>query len=94
MFRSGELTKEDCQLVQNIVADPIGNGVPKWFVNRQRDFKDGTYSHLASNNLESKLREDLERLKKIRSLSFIITFFVFVLLIYFKKIKIIFFIIN
>ena len=65
--RAGELTEKDCQMVQNIVADPIGNGVPKWFVNRQNDFKDGTWLHLASNALESKLREDLERLKKIRS---------------------------
>lgn len=66
IFRAGELTEKDCQQIQNIVADPIGNGIPKWFVNRQKDFKDGTYSHLASNALESKLREDLERMKKIR----------------------------
>ena len=71
------MTEKDCQLVQNIVADPIGNGVPKWFVNRQKDFKDGTWSHLASNALESKLREDLERLKKIRFFYVFIFFIVF-----------------
>jgi len=65
--RAGDLSEDEMQKVTEIIADPVGNGIPKWFLNRQKDFKDGTYSQLASNVLDTKLREDLERLKKIRS---------------------------
>lgn len=41
--------------------------VPNWFLNRQKDIIDGKYNQLTSSNLDSKLRDDLERLKKIRS---------------------------
>eukprot|EP00828_Plagiopyla_frontata_P000834 TRINITY_DN0_c259_g1_i3.p2 TRINITY_DN0_c259_g1~~TRINITY_DN0_c259_g1_i3.p2 ORF type:complete len:155 (-),score=1.49 TRINITY_DN0_c259_g1_i3:48-512(-) len=65
--RAGELTEKDLQTVQNIIADPEGNGIPRWFLNRQRDFKTGLNYQLVSNLLDTKLREDLERMKKIRS---------------------------
>ncbi len=35
-------------------------------MNRRRDTKDGTNSQLVSNAWDTKLREDLERMKKIR----------------------------
>ncbi|CAO2594232.1 40S ribosomal protein S18 [Lemmus lemmus] len=40
--------------------------IPDWFLNRQKDVKDGKYSQVLANGLD-KLREDLERLKKIRA---------------------------
>ena len=46
--------------------DPVGNGIPVWFLNRQRDFKDGSTSQLCSNNMDTKMREDFERMKKIK----------------------------
>ena len=42
-------------------------GIPKWFLNRQRCIKDGTYSQLYSNMVDTRLREDLERMKKVRN---------------------------
>jgi small subunit ribosomal protein S18e len=36
-------------------------------LNRQKDHKTGNYQQLVSNLLDNMLREDLERLKKIRS---------------------------
>ncbi|KRX07522.1 Ribosomal protein S13-like, H2TH [Pseudocohnilembus persalinus] len=65
--RAGLLTVEELNLVNEVIQDPIAYGIPKWFLNRQCDFRDGSYSQLATNNLDSKLREDLERLKKIRN---------------------------
>jgi small subunit ribosomal protein S18e len=41
--------------------------IPKWFLNRQRDIREGNWSQLISNGVDTKLREDLERLKKIRA---------------------------
>lgn len=39
----------------------------QWFLNRQRDIVDGKDTQILANGVDSKLREDLERLKKIRS---------------------------
>jgi small subunit ribosomal protein S18e len=50
-----------------IIANPRQYKIPDWFLNRQKDIKDGKYSQVTSNALENKLREDLERLKKIRA---------------------------
>ena len=50
-----------------VVQNPRQYKIPNWFLNRQKDIKDGKYSQVMSNALDNKLREDLERLKKIRA---------------------------
>jgi len=65
--RAGEMTEAECAKIAEIIQDPLSFSIPKWFLNRQHDYRDGKYYQLASNNLDTKLREDLERLKKIRS---------------------------
>ena len=51
----------------SIVSNPRHYKIPDWFLNRQKDIKDGKYSQVTSNGLDNKLREDFERLKKIRA---------------------------
>lgn len=53
--------------VISIVSNPRQYKIPDWFLNRQKDYKDGKYSQVTSNGLDNKIREDLERLKKIRA---------------------------
>ncbi|CAG7833843.1 unnamed protein product [Allacma fusca] len=65
--RAGELSEEEVEKVVTIMSNPRQYKIPDWFLNRQKDIKDGKYSQIISNNLETKLREDLERLKKIRA---------------------------
>ena len=50
-----------------IVQNPRQFKVPDWMLNRKKDTKDGKFSQVVSNTLDMKLREDLERLKKIRA---------------------------
>ena len=64
--RAGELTPEELDRVMNVVQNPRSFKVPDWFLNRKKDIKDGRFSQVLSNNLDMKLRDDLERLKKIR----------------------------
>ncbi len=64
--RAGELTEADIEKISDIIAKPIEYGIPKWFLNRQRCIKDGTYSQLIANMVDTRLREDLERMKKAR----------------------------
>uniref|UniRef100_A0A060T5Q2 ARAD1B13596p n=1 Tax=Blastobotrys adeninivorans TaxID=409370 RepID=A0A060T5Q2_BLAAD len=65
--RAGELTVEELERIVTIIQSPAQYKIPSWFLNRQRDFTDGKDSHLLVNQLDNKLREDLERLKKIRA---------------------------
>jgi small subunit ribosomal protein S18e len=64
--RAGELTPEELERLMTVVANPRQFKVPDWFLNRKKDYKDGRFSQVVSNALDMKLRDDLERLKKIR----------------------------
>ena len=66
VIRAGELTAQELDNLMTIVANPRQFKIPDWFLNRQKDYKDGKYSQVVSNALDMKLRDDLERLKKIR----------------------------
>jgi len=64
--RAGELTEADVEKISDIIAKPKEYGIPMWFLNRQRCLKDGSNSQLISNMIDTRLREDLERMKKAR----------------------------
>lgn len=65
--RAGELSNEELERIVTILQNPSQYKIPNWFLNRQKDIVDGKYSQILSNGLDSKMREDLERLKKIRN---------------------------
>lgn len=65
-YRAGELTTAELESLMVVVANPHQFKIPDWFLNRQKDYKDGRYSQVVSNALDMKFRDDLERLKKIR----------------------------
>ncbi|XP_065829717.1 small ribosomal subunit protein uS13 [Oscarella lobularis] len=65
--RAGELSDEEVDRLVTIMQNPLSYKIPKWFLNRRKDVKDGKYSQVMANNLDNKLREDCERLKKIRA---------------------------
>merc|ERR1711911_278172 len=65
--RAGELSDEEVEKLITIMANPRQYKIPDWILNSQKDIKDGKFSQVTSNQLENKLREDLERLKKIRA---------------------------
>ncbi|CAO1618608.1 unnamed protein product [Sympodiomycopsis kandeliae] len=65
--RAGELNSDELERIVTILQNPQDFKIPNWMLNRQRDMVDGKSFQVLSNNLDSKLRDDLERLKKIRS---------------------------
>ncbi len=67
LYRAGELTPEEIDKLVTVITHPRQFKIPNWMLNRQKDVKDGKYSQVFSNALDAKLREDLERLKKIRA---------------------------
>ena len=65
--RAGELTADEVEKIGAIIQNQKQFKIPAWFLNRQKDYKTGKYSQAFANTLQQKLREDLERLKKIRA---------------------------
>ncbi|PWN93392.1 putative RPS18A-ribosomal protein S18.e.c4 [Acaromyces ingoldii] len=65
--RAGELNSDELERIVQILQNPAEFKIPTWFLNRQKDIVDGKYHQILSNNVDSKLREDIERLKKIRA---------------------------
>ncbi|THH15471.1 hypothetical protein EW146_g5011 [Bondarzewia mesenterica] len=65
--RAGELNSDELERIVTIIQNPTQFKIPTWFLNRQRDIVDGKNSQILSNGVDSKLRDDLERLKKIRA---------------------------
>ncbi|CBH15565.1 40S ribosomal protein S18, putative [Trypanosoma equiperdum] len=65
--RAGTLSPEELEKISEVIADPAKFKIPEWFLNRQRDPKTGKTEHLTSSMVDTRLREDLERLRKIRA---------------------------
>ena len=65
--RAGELTQKEMDDLVNVVQNPNEYKIPSWMLNRRKDFKDGKTTQISSNQIDAKLRDDLERLKKIRN---------------------------
>ena len=65
--RAGTLTNEEIERLVAIISNPNHFKVPGWFVNRQKDRVSGKTTQVVVNGLIGKVREDLERLKKIRA---------------------------
>ncbi|KAL3076882.1 hypothetical protein niasHS_012138 [Heterodera schachtii] len=64
--RAGELSEEDMEKLTTVMLNPQQYKIPSWFLNRQKDIRDGKNQQVLSTNLESKYRDDFERMKKIR----------------------------
>merc|ERR1712205_14475 len=62
-----ELTQKEMDDLVNVVQNPNEYKIPAWMLNRRKDFKDGKTSQVSSSQIDAKLRDDLERLKKIRN---------------------------
>eukprot|EP00761_Pharyngomonas_kirbyi_P011248 gb/GECH01011273.1/.p1 GENE.gb/GECH01011273.1/~~gb/GECH01011273.1/.p1 ORF type:complete len:156 (+),score=16.24 gb/GECH01011273.1/:1-468(+) len=64
--RAGDCTNDEVERLVAVIQNPQDYKIPNWFLNRQKDVKTGTYTQAVSNVLDTRLREDFERLRKIR----------------------------
>jgi len=65
--RAGELTADEIERLVAIIQNPLQFKIPAYMLNRQRDYKTGKNVHMSSNTLDTTLRSDLERMKKVRA---------------------------
>jgi len=62
----GDLSDADIAKLQEAV-EGLGEQLPAWMLNRRKDIETGDDVHLIGTDVEIKLRDDLNRLKKIRT---------------------------
>ncbi len=66
-MRIGALPEKDLNRLEEIIIDPVTNGLPAWMVNRKKDLVTGENLHIIGNRLELSVRRDIDRMKRIRS---------------------------
>ncbi len=63
----GELSEKEIEKLEDAAKNPIKYGIPSYMVNRQKSYKTGEDEHLLGNDIKLQIREDVNRLRKIRA---------------------------
>jgi small subunit ribosomal protein S13 len=63
----GYLPDDTINEIEEAIRDPQKVNVPQWMLNRRNDYETGKTEHLIESDLMMRLRDDLNRMKKIRS---------------------------
>lgn len=63
----GHLSEKETDTLTKAVEGLQERGLPKWMYNRKKDYSSGSDVHVIGSDLMMSLREDLNRLRKIRS---------------------------
>lgn len=63
----GYLPDKKINEVEEAIRHPEKLEIPEWMLNRRNDYETGKTEHLIESDLMMRLRDDLNRMKKIRS---------------------------
>ncbi len=63
----GNLSDDKINEIEEAIKNPSKHDVPEWMLNRRNDYETGKTEHLIESDLMMRLRDDLNRMKKIRS---------------------------
>lgn len=63
----GYLSDDEISEIEEAIKNPKKYNVPDWMLNRRNDYETGETTHLIESDLLMCLRDDLNRMKKIRS---------------------------
>jgi small subunit ribosomal protein S18e len=64
--RAGELNEEEIEKLVEIISHPADFNIPEWFLNSRKDYHTNQTGQVVSNWLDAHLRDNIERLKKMR----------------------------
>ncbi|AFH42457.1 30S ribosomal protein S13 [Fervidicoccus fontis] len=66
--RTGFLSDEEISRIEKAISEiSASNLLPKWMLNRRKDYETGDDIHLIGSELIFKVKQDIEREKKIKS---------------------------
>lgn len=63
----GYLSDDKVNEIEEAIRNPTKHDIPEWMLNRRNDYETGGTVHLIESDLMMSLRDDLNRMKKIRS---------------------------
>ena len=63
----GLLNDDQVKKIDEIIKDPIKFGIPTWYVNHTKERESGKDIHITGSQLALYDRNDIDRLKKLRS---------------------------
>ncbi|MEA2070818.1 MAG: 30S ribosomal protein S13 [Asgard group archaeon] len=63
----GLLTQDEIKKINDIISEPSKYGIPGWFVNHAKERRTGKDLHLTGSDLALYDRNDIDRLKKLRT---------------------------
>ncbi len=66
-LRLGYISDASISKIEKALKDPIAAGLPDWFINRPRDRMSGKMLHLTGSDLDFAQRNDIDRLRRIKS---------------------------
>jgi ribosomal protein S13 len=66
-LRIGAISEKDLNRIEEIILNPVQNGIPSWMVNRKKDLRTGEDLHVIGNKLEINVKRDIDRMKKMKS---------------------------
>lgn len=65
--RLGTLTDKELKRIEEIVLNPIDNGIPGWMLNRQKDLVRGGDFHVLGSDLILVTKSDIDRMRRTKS---------------------------
>ncbi len=66
-LRIGAISEKDLNRIEEIILNPVENGIPYWMVNRKKDLRTGEDLHITGSRLEIANKRDIDRMRKMRS---------------------------
>ena len=66
LFSAGDLTEDELEEIKARIEMPLQHDIPVWMLNRRKDRESGDNLHHVSSDVDTALRNDIERMKKIR----------------------------
>lgn len=66
-IRIGAVSEKELNRLEEIIMNPVENGIPNWMVNRAKDLRTGEDLHIIGDKLEITVKRDIDRMKKIKS---------------------------
>ncbi|MHA1840281.1 MAG: 30S ribosomal protein S13 [Candidatus Ranarchaeia archaeon] len=67
LTRVGFMPEDDFNKIKSILNNPLENGIPRWLLNRQKDYATGQDLHIIGSNLFLANKGDIDREKKLRT---------------------------
>ena len=64
--KTGALSESEVKKIEAVVSAPLQNNVPKWLINRRKDYDTGEDIHIFSSNLKFTQSNDIKRMQSIK----------------------------